>query len=44
VHPSLLELYEDGKLEKWLRKENDFKSEDGLEPLEKMLVEILDSF
>ena len=44
VHPSLLELYEDGKLEKWLsKKDNTGKNENGLSPVEKTLVNILES-
>jgi len=45
VHPSLLELYEDGKLDKWLsRKETAAKNENGLSPVEKTLVNILETF
>ena len=41
VHPSLLELYEDGKLDKWLtKKDNAAKNENGLSPVEKTLVNI----
>ena len=44
VHPSLLELYEEGKLDKWLsKKENAAKNENGLSPVEKTLVNILES-
>jgi DNA topoisomerase-1 len=44
VHPSLLELYEDGKLDKWLsRKDNAAKHKNGLAPIEKKLVNILES-
>lgn len=44
VHPSLLELYEKGKLQKWLsKKENNSKNEDALQPIEKTLIEILES-
>jgi DNA topoisomerase-1 len=44
VHPSLLELYEEGKLEKWLsKKDSAAKNENGLSPVEKNLVSILES-
>jgi DNA topoisomerase-1 len=44
VHPSLLELYEDGKLDKWLsKKDNSAKNENGLTSVEKTLVNILAS-
>jgi DNA topoisomerase I len=44
VHPSLLELYEDGKLDKWLsKKDTDAKNENGLSPVEKTLVNILET-
>jgi DNA topoisomerase-1 len=44
VHPSLLEMYEGGKLEKWLsKKENDSSSETSLSPVEKTLVNILEN-
>jgi DNA topoisomerase-1 len=44
VHPSLLEMYEDGKLEKWLtKKENGSASETNLSTVEKKLLNILDS-
>jgi len=44
VHPSLLEMYEDGTLEKWLsKKENGSVSETALSPVEKTLVNILES-
>ena len=44
VHPSLLELYEGGKLDKWLsKKDNDAKNENGLSPVEKTLVNILET-
>ena len=44
VHPSLLELYEKGKLEKWLSKnESSPKNDDVLQPKEKMLIDILES-
>ena len=43
VHPALLEMYEGGKLEKWLNKENPINGDNGLEPVEKILVNILDS-
>src|SRR4030095_11662722 len=44
VHPSLLELYEDGKLDKWLsKKDNTAKNENGLSSIEKTLVNILES-
>jgi len=44
VHPSLLELYEDGKLDKWLdQKDNTVKNENGLTQVEKTLVNILES-
>ncbi|HJS53257.1 MAG TPA: hypothetical protein VJ765_01900 [Chitinophagaceae bacterium] len=45
VHPSLLELYENGKLEKWLpKKENGPSGETNLSPIEKKLINILESF
>ena len=44
VHPSLLELYEDGKLDKWLsKKDNSAKKENDLSPVEKTLVNILEN-
>ena len=44
VHPSLLELYETGKLEKWLNKKDDGdKPNNGLLPVEKTLMKILES-
>jgi DNA topoisomerase-1 len=44
VHPSLLELYEGGKLDKWLSKKESFaKNETGLTLVEKTLVSILES-
>lgn len=44
VHPSLLELYEDCKLDKWLsKKDSTTKNENGLSPVEKTLVNILES-
>lgn len=44
VHPSLLELYEGGKLDKWLSKnDSNSKNENGLSPAEKALVNILES-
>ena len=44
VHPSLLEMYEDGKLEKLLRKKvNGTKNENGLSPVERSLVNILEA-
>ena len=44
VHPSLLEMYETGKLEKWLsKKENGSVTETNLSPVEKTLVNILES-
>src|SRR6187399_3357495 len=44
VHPSLLELYEEGKLDKWLsKKENTAKNENGLSPVEKKLITVLES-
>src|SRR5258705_8836251 len=51
VHPSLLELYEGGKLDKWLSKKEsvsknvhkDSFGETGLTPVEKTLVSILES-
>jgi len=43
VHPSLLELYENGKLDKWLsKKDNTAKTENGLSTVEKTLVNILE--
>ena len=44
VHPSLLELYEEGKLDKWLPKNgSNAKNESGLSSVEKTLVNILES-
>ena len=44
VHPSLLEMYEQGKLEKWLTKnENGSSSETNLSPVEKTLLHILET-
>jgi DNA topoisomerase-1 len=44
VHPSLLDLYENGKLDKWFsKKDNTAKSEKGLSAVEKTLVNILES-
>jgi len=44
VHPSLLEMYEDGKLEKWLaKKESGSSGETKLLPVEKKLVNILET-
>ncbi len=44
VHPSLLELYEKGKLDKWLsKKDNTAKNKNGLAPIEKKLITILES-
>jgi DNA topoisomerase-1 len=44
VHPSLIELYEGGKLEKWLPKNNNsVVNETSLTPVEKTLVNILES-
>jgi DNA topoisomerase-1 len=44
VHPSLLDLYENGKLEKWLSKiENNSKDDNSLRPVEKTLIQILES-
>jgi DNA topoisomerase-1 len=43
VHPSLLELYENGKLDKWFsKKDNTTKTENGLSSVEKALVNILE--
>jgi len=43
VHPSLLELYENGKLDKWFsKKDNTTKTENGLSSVEKTLVNILE--
>ena len=43
VHPSLLELYENGKLDKWLsKKDNPAKNENGLSTVEKTLINILE--
>jgi len=42
VHPSLLELYEGGKLDKMIMKKNDPANETSLSPVEKALVKILD--
>src|SRR6185503_10848523 len=43
VHPSLLEMYEDGKLEKWLSKKQTVSANDtSLSPVEKALVNILE--
>ena len=45
VHPSLLELYESGKLDKLLsKKDNTTKNESGLSQVEKKLVNILETF
>lgn len=44
VHPSLLEMYEAGKLKKWLpKKESTSAAETHLSPVEKTLVNILES-
>jgi DNA topoisomerase-1 len=44
VHPSLLELYEGGKLDKWLSKNDSVaKNDNGLSTVEKTLVSILDN-
>lgn len=44
VHPSLLELFETGKLDKWLTNKNGTpKKENDLSPVEKTLVSILES-
>jgi DNA topoisomerase-1 len=44
VHPSLLELYETGKLEKWLtQKDNTDRSNTGLSSTEKTLIRILEN-
>jgi len=44
VHPSLLELYEGGKLDKWLSKnDSNATNETDLSPAEKKLVEILEA-
>jgi DNA topoisomerase I len=44
VHPSLLEQYENGKLDKWLSKnESAEKNETGLSSIEKKLVSVLES-
>lgn len=42
VHPSLLEVYEGGKLDKMITKKNDSANETNLSPVEKALVKILD--
>lgn len=42
VHPSLLELYEGGKLNKMIMKKNDSVNETSLSPVEKTLVKILE--
>ena len=43
VHPSLLQLYENGKLDKWFsKKDNTTKTENGLSSVEKTLVNILE--
>ena len=43
VHPSLLELYEGGKLDKWLSpNDGAAKNDSGLSPIEKTLVNILE--
>jgi hypothetical protein len=40
----LLELYENGKLDKWFsKKDNTTKNENDLSPVEKTLVNILES-
>lgn len=43
VHPSLLELYEGGKLEKMITKKNGPSDETTLSPVEKTLVKILET-
>ena len=44
VHPSLLDLYENGQVDKWLpKKGSTAKNENGLSPIEKTLVNILES-
>lgn len=44
IHPSLLEMYEGGKLEKWLaKKENGSTGETSLSSVEKTLMNILES-
>ena len=44
VHPSLLELYENGKIDKWLSKKNNTsKYENSLSPVERTLIKILES-
>lgn len=44
VHPLLLELYEAGKLDKWLKKKDtNNKHKNGLLPVEKTLMNILES-
>lgn len=43
VHPSLLELYEGGKLEKMITKKNGASDETTLSPVEKTLVKILET-
>src|SRR5688572_16328026 len=44
VHPSLLDLYENGKLDKWLsKKDNGSSGETKLLPVEKKLVNILET-
>jgi len=45
VHPSLLELYENGKIEKWLEKMGSCKKNDDcdLEAEEKIFMDILES-
>ena len=44
VHPSLLELYEAGKLDKWLiKKDVSNNAKNGLLPVEKILVNIMES-
>jgi DNA topoisomerase-1 len=44
VHPSLLELFETNKLDKWLtKKNNDDGPNNGLLPTEKILIRILES-
>ena len=43
VHPSLLESYESGKLDKWLaKKSSSNKQQNGLLPIEKTLLNILE--
>src|SRR6185503_12191914 len=43
VHPSLLEMYENGKIEKMIVKKNGSVNETSLSPVEKTLISILET-